>query len=323
MNSNYKSHIFLLPLLIIITLSGCTKMPPKCSDEETLNLVREIIFGKEYTEKELKDNIIFEYPLATAEDKNIKKLSCEARLKVANAYQLPITYASQLDDKNQHIVSVGGFNQDDKFLMLITISNAVKKTRIPVESEKTKVSPKHTEETQDTQLQSNTESAKHTTEQIKQNHSIRQAVINGNTLTNEYPRFKDYAVSEIYSGPTAPLDTSGDTARTFKTRLREALSEGEISAAGEYTLAGWGCGMSCFINTFVNKRTGQVIEDGIGGESGEGIVGLDMHSRLIITEGPELNEKFEEIGYFAFFYELADTKLTLIKKVPIPRALDE
>ena len=140
MNNNYKSHIFLLPLLIIITLSGCTKMPPKCSDEETLNLVREIIFGKEYTEKELKDNILFEYPLATAEDKNIKKISCEARLNVANTYQLPITYASQLDDKNQHIVSVGGVSQDDTFLMLAKLSNAVKKTRTPVEPEKTKES---------------------------------------------------------------------------------------------------------------------------------------------------------------------------------------
>ena len=323
MRNIYNRTVFLSALMVISTLSACAKMPPKCSDEETLHLVTEIIFGTEYTEKELKDNIIFEYPLATAEDKNIKKLSCEARLKVANAYQLPITYASQLDDKNQHIVSVGGISQDDKLLMLVAISNAVKKTRIPAESEKTNELPKHTEETQDTQLQSNTENAEHTAEEIKQNHSIRQAVINGNALTNEHPRFKDYAVSEIYSGPTAPLDTSGDTARTFKTRLREALSEGEISAAGEYTLAGWGCGMSCFINTFVNKRTGQVVEDGIGGESGERIVGLDLHSRLIITEGPELNDKYEEIGYVAFFYELADIKLTLIKKVPIPRALDE
>ena len=323
MRNIYNRTVILLTLLVICTLSACAKMPPKCSDEETLHLVREIIFGKEYTEKELKDNILFEYPLATAEDKNIKKISCEAKLNVANTYQLPITYASQLDDKNQHIVSVGGFNQDDKFLMLITISNAVKKTRIPVESEKTKESPKPIEATQDTQLQSDTENVLHTAEQIKQNHSTRQSVIDGNALTREYPRFNDYEVSEIYSGPTAPLDTSGDTAKTYKTRLREALTDGKIFAAGEYTLAGWGCGMSCFYELFVNKRTGQVVENGIGGESGERIVGLDMHSRLIITEGPELNDKYEEIGYVAYFYELADTKLTLIKKVPIPRALDE
>lgn len=323
MRNIYNRTVFLSALMVISTLSACAKMPPKCSDEETLHLVREIIFGTEYTEKELKDNIIFEYPLATAEDKNIKKLSCETRLKVANAYQLPITYASQLNDKNQHIVSVGGISQDDKLLMLVAISSAVKKTRIPAESEKTNEFPKPTEETQDTQLQSNTENATHTAEQIKQNHSIRQAVINGNALTSEYPRFKDYAVSEIYSGPTAPLDTSGDTAKTYKTRLREALTEGKIFAAGEYTLAGWGCGTSCFYELFVNKRTGQVVEDGIGGESGERIVGLDIHSRLIITEGPELNDKYEKVGYDAFFYELADAKLTLVKKVPIPRALDE
>ena len=100
----YNRTVFLLALLVVSTLSACAKMPPKCSEEETLRLVSEIIFGKEYTDKELKDNVTFEYPLAIAEDKNIKKISCEARLNVANTYQLPITYASQLDDKNQHIV---------------------------------------------------------------------------------------------------------------------------------------------------------------------------------------------------------------------------
>lgn len=152
MNNNYKSHIFLLPLLIIITLSGCTKMPPKCSDEETLNLAREIIFGKEYTEKELKDNILFEYPLATAEDKNIKKISCEAKLNVANTYQLPITYASQLDDKNQHIVSVGGVSQVDTILMLAKLSNAVKKTREYNETEKAQKTQKSVSKAKEVEL---------------------------------------------------------------------------------------------------------------------------------------------------------------------------
>ena len=136
----FSRKTFLLALVSTSTLSACNQAPPKCSDVETLHLVREIIFGKEYTEKELIDSIIFEYPLATAEDKNIKKISCEARLNVANAYQLPITYASQLDDKNQHIVSVGGISQGDKFLMLVAINDAVKKTRTPVEPEKTKAS---------------------------------------------------------------------------------------------------------------------------------------------------------------------------------------
>lgn len=153
MRNIYNRTVFLSALMVISTLSACAKMPPKCSDEETLHLVREIIFGTEYTEKELKDNIIFEYPLATAEDKNIKKLSCEARLKVANAYQLPITYASQLDDKNQHIVSVGGISQDDKLLMLVKLSNAVKKTRTPVEPEKSKELVQRIVKTEEVELQ--------------------------------------------------------------------------------------------------------------------------------------------------------------------------
>ena len=83
--------IFLLALAALITLPACYQTPPKCSNEKTLHLVREIIFEEAFTEKELKENIIFEYSLATAEDKNIKKISCETRLKVGDTYQLPIT----------------------------------------------------------------------------------------------------------------------------------------------------------------------------------------------------------------------------------------
>ena len=84
-------------------ISACNQSPPKCSDEETLNLVRGLFFDVSfYTKKELETNVVFENPLATAEYKNIKKISCEATVVVANAYQLPIKYESQLDDKNQH-----------------------------------------------------------------------------------------------------------------------------------------------------------------------------------------------------------------------------
>jgi hypothetical protein len=39
----------------------------------------------------------------------------------------------------------------------------------------------------------------------------------------------------------------------------------------------------------------------------------------VIAEGPDENE----LGNFAFFYELKDSKLRLFKTVPIPPSLEE
>ncbi len=125
----------ILVLVSIGLISACNQSPPKCSDEATLQLVREITFGERYTEKELKDNIVFDLPLATAEDKNIKKISCQAKMIVANAYQLPITYSSQLDDDNQHVVSVGGIARGDAYTLDATMRATVEKTRAPVTQE--------------------------------------------------------------------------------------------------------------------------------------------------------------------------------------------
>ena len=135
--SNFSNRVvFLLFLSIMITISACAKMPPKCSDEKTLHLVREIVFGKEYTNNELKDNVMIEYHLATAEDKNIKKISCEAKLNILNKYRLPITYASQLDDKNQQVVSVSGISSENSYAVTNAFSNAVKESRERNEKEK-------------------------------------------------------------------------------------------------------------------------------------------------------------------------------------------
>jgi hypothetical protein len=122
----------ILVLVSVGLISACNQSPPKCSDESTLQLVREITFGENYTEKELKDNVVFEYTLATAEDKNIKKISCRAKMKVANAYELPITFSSQLDDKNQHVVSVAAISRADAYTLSAVMRAAVEKTRTPV-----------------------------------------------------------------------------------------------------------------------------------------------------------------------------------------------
>jgi len=120
--------------VIATFLTACTKELPKCSDEDTFSLVREIILdqigGSEgLSKKEIQDNIKVELPRASAFDEKIKKYSCEAKLIVGDMYQLPITYESQLDDKNQHIVSVGGIGGRDLSSMQTWMIEGIKKSR--------------------------------------------------------------------------------------------------------------------------------------------------------------------------------------------------
>lgn len=75
-----------------------------------------------------------------------------------------------------------------------------------------------------------------TAAQVAENARIREAIFNGE---GGNPRFADYPVTKIYSGPTASLDLSDPRARMFRTRLSAALKDGEVGFAGEYTLVGW------------------------------------------------------------------------------------
>ena len=122
-----KFYIVILVTVITTILFGCSKQAPKCSDDETIKLARKIIYdqigGTEgLTEKEIQENMKFELPRASAIDEKVKKCNCEAKLIAGNTYQLPIIYESQLDDKGQHIVSVGGILRGD----LLAIHNALK-----------------------------------------------------------------------------------------------------------------------------------------------------------------------------------------------------
>ncbi len=116
------------------SFTGCVKEPPKCSDEDTLTLVRKIILdqiggSEKLTEKEIKDNLKIEYSRASAFEEKIKKFSCDAKLIVGGTVEMPITYESQLDDNNQHIVSVGGISEIDRVSLELTLAVSLKKGR--------------------------------------------------------------------------------------------------------------------------------------------------------------------------------------------------
>jgi uncharacterized protein YecT (DUF1311 family) len=129
-----KIYILITVTAMTAILAGCTKEPPKCSDDKTTNLVRKIILdqigGSEgLTEKEIKDNMKIEYPRASAFDEKIKKYSCEAKLIAGDTYQLPITYESQLDDSGKHIVAVGGIRMGDLYGVKAGITEGIKKSK--------------------------------------------------------------------------------------------------------------------------------------------------------------------------------------------------
>lgn len=125
---------FYLPLVLIFFLVGCAKEPPKCSDEKTLNLVRDIVsrqigMSNEVPQNEVYENLKFELPKATAFDKDIKKISCTTTLVAGNSYRLTTEYESQLDDNNEHIVASSNISIEDAWRLKQAVLTAIQKNK--------------------------------------------------------------------------------------------------------------------------------------------------------------------------------------------------
>ena len=102
---------FYLPLILIFFLVGCAKEPPQCSDEKTLDVVRQILseemnLADPGLQEEVFKNLKFVSPKATDYDKKNKKFSCESTLTSGASYQVPIKYQSQLADDKEHLVAM-------------------------------------------------------------------------------------------------------------------------------------------------------------------------------------------------------------------------
>src|SRR5262249_38346996 len=71
------------------------------------------------------------------------------------------------------------------------------------------------------------------------------------------PDFKDYPVTEQYTGRSAApiLVTRQD--RMYRTMLREAASK-KPDFAGHYIVATWGCGAGCVMGAIIDAKTGRV-----------------------------------------------------------------
>ncbi|WP_335960089.1 hypothetical protein [Acinetobacter bereziniae] len=127
------------------------------------------------------------------------------------------------------------------------------------------------------------------------------------------PQFRDYPVKSVYTGKTAKLDISDPSANMFRTRLRAALKE-KPDFAGEYVTTMWGCGASCRMYSFVNKRTGQLLADGFGGEARtEDVIATRANSRLLVTQEEHMDQNYEGDQVITRFYVLEKTALNCLK----------
>lgn len=159
-----------------------------------------------------------------------------------------------------------------------------------------------------------------TAAEIGENARIREAIFSGEAGGL---KLADYPVAKVYRGPAAALDMSTREARMFKTRMSAALKDGKVEFAGEYTVAGWGCGTSCFSQTFISLRTGKPLPQSLGGELGPNIVRIDPHSALVVAEGSEYDSNYDRTGHYAYFYVLEGHTLKLLRKVAVPETLGE
>lgn len=343
-----KRVLGLSALVLASVSTGCSLLGaqvPKCSDTETLDLVRQIIaqdVGAEganrLTNETLRLWLNIDLPHATSLEENIKKYTCEATMVIKDGsggrHKTQIAYTSQLDDNDEHLVHATTFVGQDRAMLIKALETALaasSKSAPVVQDTPT------TTEVQDpavaaaeaataamaadaAQTAELAEPVENTPEQVAANEAIRERIFSGNGEAGT-PKFTDYPVAQIYAGPAAKLDTSSEEARTFKTRISTALSGEPVDFAGEYVSASWGCGTSCGYTTFVNKRTGQVIKSGLGGEFGPRVRKFLPNSNLLIAEGGEVDDDYNSTGNYAFFYRLQDDEFQLITKVPVPEEI--
>ena len=153
-------------------------------------------------------------------------------------------------------------------------------------------------------------------------------VASSQQVSDSFPRFQNYPVSEILSGkPALPkLVRPGD--RVFRTRIHDGAAKGP-NFAGHYTIVEWGCGSSCVSIVVVDAVTGEVFSApfrilGYGRvlKYADVSAPIDqpleyrLKSRLLIVRGCP-----EDQNCASYFYEWERPSFKLIRKavaVPIP-----
>jgi hypothetical protein len=142
------------------------------------------------------------------------------------------------------------------------------------------------------------------------------------------PKFSAYAAT-VEKARAKSIDFKRNPdARTFRTRLSEAL-HGGVNFAGHYVVAGWGCGTGCISGAIIDARTGNVYWpeqfNAMAAWYGESEyvdkpVNYRKNSRLLIITGvpgqKEDNAPEKPSGIYS--YEWKNNRLRQVKFVPKP-----
>jgi hypothetical protein len=111
---NVRYTAITLQLLAVCILTACTSSPPKCGDEQTLDLLRKAFIDSSFflsmtksTPEDVKRHLVISTARATSVNSEIKLVSCAADIgDTKGIITDSIAYTSQLDDKGNHVVSI-------------------------------------------------------------------------------------------------------------------------------------------------------------------------------------------------------------------------
>lgn len=144
--------------------------------------------------------------------------------------------------------------------------------------------------------------------------------------TQSAPRFEQYPATVEKARVKAVDFKRNPDARTFRTRLSEAIREG-VNFAGHYVVAGWGCGTGCISGAIIDARTGNVywpqefnaLSVWYSGDSyADEPVAYRKNSRLlVITGSPGAREGSPDKPQGKYFYEWKSNRLHLINYVKL------
>ena len=140
------------------------------------------------------------------------------------------------------------------------------------------------------------------------------------------PQFRDYAVP-VWSGDvSAPDLSSHPSARSFRTRLREAAETGAVGFAGRFVITAWGCGTTCVTFAMLDARTGAVhflpgpvITAEIDMDADFNVLETRPDSRLMVLSGAIADTG---ICTAAHFFEFTDDHFRLVATRPVPLVND-
>lgn len=144
--------------------------------------------------------------------------------------------------------------------------------------------------------------------------------------TPRTPRFEQYP-AKVEKARVKAIDFKRNPdAKTFRTRLSEAIREG-VNFAGHYVVAGWGCGTGCISGAIIDARTGNVywpiefnaLSVWYSGDSyADEPVAYRKDSRLIVISGsPGVKDGGQDKPQGKYYYEWKGNRLHLIKFVKL------